>query len=641
MGIVYLQVGAELDQDGRHPLRLGTVDPGQAAMPELTACGTVPAGAGAGADDKQLYELLTWDAEPEVAGLLEGAQAVVLDVRAESLRQLPWERLTRPTTSAHRDLPFLDPYRPWSRGRWETAKDVAVTLGPLRLLVVVCDPADAGLQADEELDGIHRAVEDLTGRVHLEVVDSPESWSVLGEQIEQRAPHVVHLIGHTRQMAADAAIEFGYTRDGERRTWELWAAMLRQSWPAGPRLVVLSACRTHQQQEASSGVRSLADALRAQVPAVVGMDGDIQSAAAVQFARGLYGHLAAGHTVDAAVAAGRLRIYNANSHQPDWSYPVLETGSPAGLAVPVRLGVTEEKERDLRQIGEFKKLARFVDRAEQRRRTWWAIDAEGLPTMAQEGPAVLITGPHEYGKTWLAHSSLLTWSLRGRRTQYVDLTGASRDWLDTLRALRDGMPGCELSQPLPREAFGSFTARLNWLVRQPPTVGMPSEYAAPEDDEYARFDPDAGQAAARIATIFRDFQKALERYAAEHPLVLAIDGAEEIREESWRDYVLPLLIRPLAQGLARVRLLLILPDHVLARRIQDDELPRMQRIGLGGFPKAELPRIVREYGIRNKWEDDDTKAFVGLVQQVAGSGIAPEALKQMAKTLQMLKVGFR
>src|SRR5437016_1572495 len=46
-------------------------------------------------------------------------------------------------------------------------------LGPIRVLVVVGDPTDTQVATNEELDGIHKGVRDLLGRVHLEVVYGP------------------------------------------------------------------------------------------------------------------------------------------------------------------------------------------------------------------------------------------------------------------------------------------------------------------------------------------------------------------------------------------------------------------------------------------------------------------------------------
>jgi len=395
MGVLYLQVAEELNEDGRHPVRLGAWAAGDAAAPELKPAGSIPATPPADKDDGDaLYALLAGDERGEA---LDRAGTVVLDVRPDALAELPWERLTRPLASPHLQYAFLDAARPWSRGRWELAENIAVTLGPLRLLAVVCDNTDPTLRADDEIDGIHHAAKLWPGRIHLEVLDPPPTWTRLREEIEERAPHVVHLIGHTRQLRTEAVIEFAYlAEDGTRQTWELEARRLRQSWPSGPRLVVLSACRT--QQEPATGVPSLTAALSAQVPAVLGMAGDISSSAAVEFTRGLYAELAAGHTVDTAAAAGRQRIFDADADEPDWGYPVLRTRSAAGLAMPVRLGVDEQEELAIRRIGEFAKLDRFVDRSVQRRRAWWAIDAEGLPTAAAERPAALITGPARHGK---------------------------------------------------------------------------------------------------------------------------------------------------------------------------------------------------------------------------------------------------
>jgi hypothetical protein len=634
--IVYLQVAAEVDEAGRHQVRLGTWTPGETTAPVLADAGTVPVGASPDiADGAALYALLAGD---DRGDRLEDAGSVVLDIRAEGLARLPWEASRRPDDSAHPPYAFLDRRRPWSRGRWDRYEDVVVSLGPLRVLVVVCDPTDSKLRTDDELDGLHRAAAQ-PGRIHLEVLDAPASWAVLRAEVEKRAPHVIHLIGHTRQMDTDAVIEFAYLDGDRRRTWELSAEVLRQNWPRGPRLAVLSACRT--QSEEATGVRSLTAALRAQVPAVIGMAGDIRSTAAVEFARAMYERLAQGCPVDAATAAGRQAIFDADPTQPDWRYPVLETRSAAGLVLPVRWGVDPDEEQAIRGIGEFAKLSHFVDRSELRRRTWWALDAEGLPGGHPERPAVLITGPRQYGKTWLAQWSMLTYSLRGRRRQYVDLTGTSRDWLDTLRALRDGVDGCRLAGPMPATAFGPFTTRLNWLVQRPESVGMPGWNAVGEPDELRRFDPDTGQAVARIDKIFEDFRRALVSSSGEQPLILAIDGIEEIDQASWRDHVLPGLIRPLVAGLPGIRLLLIMPDDLVEKRLDEDLVPQLERIEVGGFPKAELLRIMREYGVRSDWPLAVTTYAYQLVHEISGDFVMPATLGEIAKTVRMARTRGR
>lgn len=644
MPITYLQVAEEPDQEGRHPLRLGTVQPGCLAALDLNPCGVVAADPPADAVGTSLWELLVRHAEPGLADALDAADAVVLDIRAEQLAELPWELLERPPTSPHPPLAFLDPQRPWSRGRWARPPEaIDAKLGPLRLLVVVCDPTNPDLRSDDELDGIHEALKGLPGRIHLEVIDGPENWAALRAEIEKRAPHVVHLIGHTRQGENGAVIEFSHRPEddetGDVETWDLRASVLRQSWPAGPWLVVLSACRT--QAEEATGVQALTDALRDRVPAVIGMRGDIRSEAAVAFARKFYSRLTEGGTADSAAAAGRLEIFNTDDQQPDWSYPVLETRSPAGLVLPIRLGVTEPEALKVRQISEFAKLKRFVDRAELRRKTWWAIDAEGLPGAPPERSAVVITGAHGDGKTWLAQASMLTCYLRGRRMQYVDLSGKSRDWLGTLRALRDGVEGCELSGPMPTDAFGSFTARLNWLLRQPPSVGMPAADAPAQEDLCQGFDPDPGQAPERIRMIFSDFLAALKRSAQERPIVVAIDGIREIDDTSWKEHLMPRLIRPLARGVPGVRLLLVVPNELVGDRVPGEVDDVTERIVVCAFPLAQIPRLIREYGIRNEWTGAQIQGTITYLQGTRTTPVQPSDLEDIRKTFRTAARGTR
>jgi hypothetical protein len=78
-----------------------------------------------------------------------------------------------------------------------------------------------------------------------------------------------------------------------------------------------------------------------------------------------------------------------------------------------------------------------------------------------------------------------------------------------------------------------------------------------------------------------------------------------------------------------VRLLLIMPDHLITRRLDDDLLRQMERIDLGGFPKAELARIVREYGIRSGWKADVTRRAASFAHDMAGDQVAPEILSEI------------
>jgi hypothetical protein len=52
---------------------------------------------------------------------------------------------------------------------------------------------------------------------------------------------------------------------------------------------------------------------------------------AIQFARGLYSALAVGLSVDEAVTAGRLALFDADDYRVPWGIPVLYSRSPDGV----------------------------------------------------------------------------------------------------------------------------------------------------------------------------------------------------------------------------------------------------------------------------------------------------------------------
>ncbi len=480
------------------------------------------------------------------------------------------------------------------------------------------------------------------GRIHLEVIDSPDNWAALRGELIERVPQVVHFIGHTRQTGSQSLLEF--TPVTQSPTWDLTSERIINSWPEGVRLAVVSACRSDGQP--ASGVATLTAALKeAKVPAVLGMRGDIASSAAVDFAAEFYGQLADDQNVDAAASAGRRAIFDRGPDGEDWPCPVLETLVPAAHVLPVRFAVDyRQTPEEQPGIPEFRKLTKFVDRSEQRRKTWWAIDPEEVPGQRAVRGGALITGPRKSGKTWLAQASLFICYLRGRRLRYIDLAAESergelgestKDWLGTLRAIRDGTPGCHLSPELDRQAFATFNARLNWLVKNPPKDDMPTQ---PVRDAGQPFDPDAGQPLRRIRMIFEDFVAALGRVSAREHLILALDGIDGVQERSWQEYVVPHLITPLTRGINGVSLLLVVPQDLLTSHLPGDEVTAMARVEVQGFKHTEIDRVIREYGVYSQLSRAEVLRIKGFVGS-ADVPIPPEVFGRLEQLLQLIGRG--
>jgi CHAT domain len=649
MSTLYLQVD-DAGPDG-YPVRLGLLDVDQPGPVSLESSGLLPVALPPRSAEQPegvyLHDLIADGGGTALADLLSGAQvsSIAVNVRPAKLAALPWEMMALGPQEDDFRL-FIDDERPWSRGRWAVRRPSQRLLGPLRLLVVVCDP-DLALRAEEELDGIHRAVSGSLGRIHLEIIDSPKDWKTLRQEVVDRAPHVVHFIGHSKQSRAQAQGVLEFKPANTHDTWEMSAGQIRQSWPQGPRLVVVSACKSSRGDD-PAGVSSLTDALQAKgVPAVLGMRGNITSEAAIAFASEFYSYLADDKSVDAAAAAGRRAILDGSSlSATDWHFPVLETLVPAAHVLPIWFGVNTRQKDLTREIPEFATLQTFVDRSEQRRRTWWAIDPEDLPGRRVVRGSVLITGPRKAGKTWLAQASLRVCYWRGRRLHYIDLAAespadelgvSSKDWLGTLRAIRDGTQGCHLSPALDARAFATFNARLNWLVRYPPAAAMPTQADEEVEDERQSFDAQTGQAPQRIALIFKDFLAALEKAAAGQRIVLALDDIENVLESSWQNYVLPKLIVPLANGVSGVSLLLIVPQDLMPSRVTHDLAAVMERVEVWEFQHAQIDRTIREFVVNSLLEPKHLQKFQEIFHGYAR--VAPAQFGELERLLRALDQG--
>jgi len=102
-------------------------------------------------------------------------------------------------------------------------------------------------------------------------------------------------------------------------TGEQLSVMLRDH--TSLRLAVLNACEAGRIDPADP-FGGIADTLvRRGIPAVIAMQFEISDTAAIEFAPALYGALAAGRPVDAAVAEARKAIYAVSP--VEWATPVL------------------------------------------------------------------------------------------------------------------------------------------------------------------------------------------------------------------------------------------------------------------------------------------------------------------------------
>jgi hypothetical protein len=130
----------------------------------------------------------------------EQARHLMLDVRPPELRNLPWELLR---DQRQRWL-FSDHERPAVRARLPFKVELTAMPVPVRLLVVLGDPEDTGLGADDEIDGIYEGLRRVPGGWQVEVLHGPRMED-LRTSFAEMAPHVLHFIGHGTTQGGEPA----------------------------------------------------------------------------------------------------------------------------------------------------------------------------------------------------------------------------------------------------------------------------------------------------------------------------------------------------------------------------------------------------------------------------------------------------
>ena len=252
------------------------------------------------------------------------------DPRLTILHGLPWELLCEPD---NRDFLALSRRTPVVR-----SLDVPRPLLPLplpaglRILVAMADSPGHPLDLQRERRHLQEA---WAGSHGVEVIDL-QSVGIAGlrEALLTSPIHILHLMGHGEidpDTNAGALVFTGL--DGSRLpvTGETLAQVLKD-FP-GLRLVFLNACDTSRipagtEPDPFAGVATAL--VLGGTPAVVAMQLPIADDAAIAFSRTVYGRLAQGDPLDAAVTEGRHAIHALHPDSADWAIPVLFTRIPDG-----------------------------------------------------------------------------------------------------------------------------------------------------------------------------------------------------------------------------------------------------------------------------------------------------------------------
>lgn len=261
-----------------------------------------------------------------------------LIIRDPRLAQIPWEFTYLSSLGRERmsDFLVLDPKVSVVRHEALPYPRSAVTArDPHRLRLVAATanaPGFAGLNLRREWQVVERAIKDLPrdGATidYQPVLENPSVTDLQGALL--RGADLFHFAGHGGLEQGNGYLALPAEQQGaaERLPADRLAGMLRQ---AGVRVAVLGACESGRRDGTSPWDGVATAVVGAQVAAVVAMQYRIRDSSAIKFARVLYTALAVGLSIDEAVAAGRLAVYDPDDLSSSWGIPVLYSRSPDGL----------------------------------------------------------------------------------------------------------------------------------------------------------------------------------------------------------------------------------------------------------------------------------------------------------------------
>ncbi len=199
---------------------------------------------------------------------------------------------------------------------------VHVTL-PLRVLVIRSEPLDyPQLDLEAEWAQVAAALGELTDAGALVFTElAAPTLGELRRVLLRDTFHVLHYMGHGGFDQQRGGVLMFTDRAGRGRPVTAGDLGVLLHDHTSMRLAVLNACQAGRTDPADP-FAGVADTLvRRGIPAVIAMQFEVSDDAAIEFAPALYGAVAAGRPVDAAVAEARKAMYTISPLE--WATPVL------------------------------------------------------------------------------------------------------------------------------------------------------------------------------------------------------------------------------------------------------------------------------------------------------------------------------
>jgi CHAT domain len=213
----------------------------------------------------------------------------------------------------------------------EVLQPIAVT-PPIRVLAMISSPTDyPSLDVEGEWPRLNEALGDLikAGTLSLERIEEA-TLAALQRRLRRSQYHIFHFIGHGEfdQTLQEGVLLLEREKQRGHRVGSQYLGMLLHDHES-LRVAVLNACegaRTAKQDPFAGSAQTL---VQQGIPAVIAMQFEIADDVASTFAHELYGALADGYPIDAAVTEARKAIF-ATGREVEWATPVLYLRAPDG-----------------------------------------------------------------------------------------------------------------------------------------------------------------------------------------------------------------------------------------------------------------------------------------------------------------------
>jgi hypothetical protein len=288
---------------------------------------------------------------------LDGGVRLRLLIRDPLLARLPWEYSYLPLregeegrnnflvlnarVSLARHIPLTE--------QWPSIAPAATDR--LRLVALMSNPQNAGfskLKLKREKKVIEDALRDFSvDGVTVEWGPVIEDATLADlRNVLLTKPDFFHFAGHGEFREQDVDWKSGefigagnivLVKDKESRSAEYLKAsdLARELTGAGVRIAVLGACESGRQDGVAPWTGVSAALIAGGVPAVVGMQYEVEDDAAIAFSQMFYTSLAAGLSIDEAVSAARLAmVANGDEESVEWGVPVLYMRAFDGVLFP-------------------------------------------------------------------------------------------------------------------------------------------------------------------------------------------------------------------------------------------------------------------------------------------------------------------